>query len=219
MLSVAPRYGRGAATLEFQIVALFALLPLCLGTLQLALLLAENHHIDHAAFMAARRAAMAQGDLDTARNAFAQGALPLLLDSSEEVAEGNLTARVATAYAAVRVDLAAFARFRLISPDADAQSDFAINRDGGRVIPNDALAYRSTQPGQKSGLTVQQANLLRLEVTWCRPLIVPFARELLLGLLRTVDRDAWHNLCYAAGRIPIRSEGISAMQSDFRVSS
>ena len=48
-------------------LALFALLPLCLGTLQLALLLAENHHIDHAEFLATRHAAMSQGDLDAAR--------------------------------------------------------------------------------------------------------------------------------------------------------
>lgn len=217
MLSARRGRSRGAATLEFQIVALFALLPLCLGTLQLALLMAENHHVDHAAFLAARGAAMAGGDLSTARNAFAQGALPLLLDSTEELAGGNVAGAVATAYARTAADLAAFARFRVVSPDAAAQSDFGIDRHGRRVIPNDALSYRPATRGERSGVTLQQANMLRIEVSWCRPLIVPFARELLIATLRVLDQDVWHNVCYAAGRIPIRAEGVSPMQSDFRV--
>ena len=61
--------------------------------------------------------------------------------------------------------------------------------------------------------------MLRLEIVWCRPLIVPFTRELLLGALRVVDRDPWRQYCYALGRIALRSEGVTPMQSDFRVSS
>jgi hypothetical protein len=87
------------------------------------------------------------------------------------------------------------------------------------VIPNDGLEYRTKVAGERSGLTLQQANILRLEVSWCRPLVVPFARELLLGALLAVDRDPWRRYCYSEGRVPIRSEGISPMQSDFRVSS
>jgi hypothetical protein len=213
------RRSNGAATVEFQIVALFALLPLCLGMLQLALLMAENHHIDHATFQAVRRTAMSQGDVDMARRAFAQTASVLFVDASSEVDRGNAAARVAAAYARAFADQARFGRFRILNPDPDAQADFAIRRGNARVIPNDGLEYRSGSPGARSGLTIQQANVLRLQVSWCRPLIVPLAKELLIGTLRVLDQDPWHQYCYSQGRIPIRSEGTSPMQSDFRVSS
>ena len=204
---------------EFQIVALFALLPLCLGMLQLALLMAENHHIDHAAFQAARRAAMAQGELDTARRAFAQASGVLFVDAGTEIGAGNSAARVAAAYAAALSDQARFGRFRILNPDAEAQADFAIRRGNARVIPNDGLEYRSSAPGSRSGVSIQQANVLRLRVSWCRPLVVPLVRELLIGALRRLDQDPWNQYCYSQDRVPIQSEGVSPMQSDFRVSS
>lgn len=218
MLRVGKAGQSGVATVEFHIVALFALLPLCLGTLQLALLLGENHHVDHAAFEAARAAAMANGDLDAARRGFARAASVLFVGSQEE-GDGVTAGRVAGAYAAALADQALFGRFRIVRPDADVSEDFAIWRENLRVIPNDNLEYRSNRPGARSGLSIQQANVLRLEVTWCRPLIVPFARELLLGVLSRVDRDPWHRFCYARQRVPIRSFATAPMQSDFRVSS
>jgi hypothetical protein len=197
----------GAATVEFQIVALFALLPLCLGMLQLALLLADNHHIDFAAFHAVRRAAMEQGDLHAARRAFAQASSVLFVDAGEEVDAGNITARAAAAYALAIADQARFARIRIIGPAPDAQADFAVVRGADRVIPNDGLQYRTTAAGRRSGLSIQQA------------LIVPFARQLIVGSLRAMDRDPWHQYCYREGRVPVRSESAMPMQSDFRVSS
>jgi hypothetical protein len=219
MLRVGRARHCGVATVEFHIVALFALLPLCLGTLQLALLMSDNHHVDHAAFLAARRAAMSGGNIDSARQAFAQASSLLLIDAATELDAGNVAGRVARAQALALFDQARFARFRIVSPDAEAQADFALRRGDGRVIPNDGLEYRSRSAGQRSGLTLQQANILHLEVNWCRPLIVPFARELLLGALRALDWDPWRQYCYSEGRVPIRSEGITPMQSDFRVSS
>jgi hypothetical protein len=204
---------------EFQIVALFAMLPLCLGMLQLAFLMAENHHIDHAIFHAARRASMANGELESARRAFAQATSVLFVEGTTEVGAGNAAGRVASAYAAAVVDQARFSRFRVLNPGPEAQADFAIRRRGSRVIPNDGLEHRSSAPGSRSGVSIQQANVLRLQVSWCRPLIVPLIRELITGTLRRMDPDPWHQYCYSEGRVPIRSEGTSQMQSDFRVSS
>src|SRR5690606_17267619 len=132
---------------------------------------------------------------------------------------GNATARIAGAYAAALADQARFARIRVLNPTVEAQQDFAVQRGDARVIPNDGLEYRPAAAGQRSGMTLQQANLLRLEVAWCRPLIVPFARQLLLGVLRRIDFDPWRQSCYLQGRVPVRSEAALPMQSDFRVSS
>lgn len=209
----------GAAMVEFYIVALLAVLPLCLGMIQLALLLEENHHIDHAAFHATRMAAMASGDTGVARRNFARAATLLSIDASSPVTASNVVARTTAAYARTLADTARFARIIVVSPDQDARHDFAIVRSGQRVIPNDALAYRSTARGPRSGITLQEANILQIEFTWCRPLVVPFARQLLLGLVRRIDNDPFNQYCYLQERIPIRSTGSSPMQSDFRVTS
>jgi hypothetical protein len=218
MLIKGHHHCRGAAMIEFQIVALFALLPLCLGTLQMCLLMVENHHLDHAAFLAARHGSVTHGDPGEVRRAYARAASILFVDSSSALDRGNAVQRVAAAYASATADIEIHARIRVMAPDAQAGADFAISRDGQRVIPNDSLEFRSTQPGTKSGISLQQANILRVEFSYCRPLIVPFIRPLLVDALRLLDHDPWHQRCYAAGRIPIRSEGVAPMQSDFRVS-
>lgn len=219
MLIETPGKCRGAAMIEFHIVALFALLPLCLGILQTGLLLVENHHIDHAAFLAARQGAVKQGEPAEIRRAFAQAATVLFVESGTPVDRGNVVARVATAYTAALTDITAYARFQVLTPDVAAQADFALQRNGERVIPNDALEYRSTAPGSRSRISLQEANVLRVEVIYCRPLIVPFIGPTLLGTLRRLDHDLWSQRCYAAGRVPLRSVGVAPMQSDFRVTS
>jgi Flp pilus assembly protein TadG len=219
MLNQKGRRFQGAAMIEFHIVALFALLPLCLGTVQMALLMVENHHLDHAAFLAARHGAVMHGDLSEVKKAFARAATPLFVGSGTPLDRGNVAMRVTAAYATATADITAYARVQLLAPDANARADFAISRDRRQVIPNDALESRSMAPGRRSGLSLQQANVLRLEISYCRPLIVPFAGPLLVGTLRLLDHDLWHQRCYAAGRIPVRSEGVAPMQSDFRVTS
>lgn len=204
---------------EFHIVALFALLPLCLGTLQTALLMVESHQIDHAAFLAARHGAVSHGDTAEMRRAFARAITPLFVGSNTPLDRSNVTMRVASAYAVATADIALHARLRVITPSADAQSDFAVRRNRELVIPNDSLESRSIATGSRSRISVQDANVLRVEFSYCRPLIVPFVAPLLLGTLRMIDQNLWHQRCYAAGRIPLRSEGVAAMQSDFRVSS
>jgi hypothetical protein len=204
------QHSRGVATTEFFIVALFALLPLLLGTLQTGLLLVANHHVDFAAFAAVRRGAVSHGDMEAIRNEFTRAMLPLFVSSAEPVDRDNIVARVASAYARAAVDVRLYARFATLAPDSAAQREFAIEREGGRIIPNDALNYRSAG--------VRAANLLKVEIVYCHPLVVPFARELLIGALRTIDHDPWHRFCYGAGRLPLRSLGVTPMQSDFRIS-
>jgi hypothetical protein len=83
------------------------------------------------------------------------------------------------------------------------------------VMPSDGLQHRSNAPGETSGVSLQQANMLRVEFIYCRPLVVPFIRSLMIGLLRQLDPEPSNLGCYASGRIPIRSTGTAPMQSDF----
>jgi hypothetical protein len=202
---------------EFYIVALFALLPLLLGTLQVSLLLVANHHVDFAAFAAARRGAVANGDPGAIREGFIQGIIPLFSASDEPLDRSNVAVRVARAYAVAAVDVALHARFTTLAPSAAAQRDFAVERERRRVIPNDAINSRGSGIGAASGQTLLEASLLKVEVSYCHPLIVPFARQMLIAALRALDHDPWHHLCYLSGRVPLRSVGITPMQSDFWV--
>jgi hypothetical protein len=210
---------RGVATVEFFLVALLALLPLCLGMLQTGLLLVSNHHVDHAAFMAARVGATHQGDTGAMRREFARVLTPLFVTSAQPLNSSNVTARVLSAQARALADVTAFGSVRVLFPDSAAQQDFAQIRNGVRVIPSDSLDHRSVAPGRRSGQSLQQANMLRVEFVYCRPLIVPFVRDMMVTLLRRIDPDPAHLRCYADGRIPLRSVGTAAMQSDFRVGS
>jgi hypothetical protein len=210
---------RGAAIIEFHVVALLALMPLCLGTLQAALLMVENHQLDHAAFLAARHGAVKHGDPDEMRRAFTRAVSILFIDSATPLDQSNAVGRVATAYTSATADIAIYAKMRVLAPDPAARADFAVRREGGYVIPNDALEFRGNTPGRRSGISLQQANVLRVEFVYCRPLIVPFAGPVLLETLQLLDHDPWHQWCYAAGRVPVRSEGVAPMQSDFRVTS
>lgn len=208
------QHSRGAATVEFYLVVLLALLPLCLGILQTALLLVANHHVDNAAFMAARQGAVRHGDVGAMRSEFARALTPLLV-GAQSVDRGNVTEKVLSTYADALREVVAFGRIEVISPGAQAQQDFAQTRDRQRVIPNDALNYRSAAPGERSGISLQEANILRVKFTYCRPVIVPFIRQLIVGFLQRMDTDPWNGRCYAQGRVPIASIGTAPMQSDF----
>jgi hypothetical protein len=205
---------RGAATVEFYLVALLALLPMCLGILQTALLHVANHHVDNAAFMAARQGAVRNGDLGAMRSEFARVLTPLLA-KAEPVDRDNVTSMVLSAYADALRDVTQFGRLEVISPDGRARQDFAMNRNGRRIIPNDSLAFRSAALGERSGISLQEANVLRVKFTYCRPVIVPFIRQMMLGFLQRIDPDPWHARCYADGRVPLVSIGTAPMQSDF----
>lgn len=213
-----PRYSlRGAATVEFYLVTLLGLLPLCLGMVQASLLMVANHHIDHAAFMAARAGATHQGDIGAMRSEFARVLTPLFVGAFPPIDAGNLVQRVGSARIRAAADVAAFSRIRILSPGLAAIHDFARHVDGQYLIPSDALQHRDAIPGRESGLSLQQANMLRVQITYCRPLVVPFVRAFLVGLLRRIDSEPGNIRCYAAGRVPIRSIGTAPMQSDFRV--
>jgi hypothetical protein len=211
-----PVQSHGAALLEFQIVALFALLPLLLGILQMVLLLIASHVLHYAVYQAARAGAVAGADPQVMRRALAQGLIPLHAVTSGEISAGNLVGVVATAYARASVATAAFATLDVVSPSAAAFADFAEPTEAGAAIRNDDLMHRSLAPGPRSGQTRLQANLLHLRVRYCQPLLVPLVSQLLVSLLQRLSADAHDQLCLHSGRLPLQAEVTLNMQSDAR---
>jgi hypothetical protein len=127
-----------------------------------------------------------------------------------------------------------------LSPPESAFQDFGIsvdNGNGGQVvaIPNDNLEYRlyDQYKGPKSGLTIQDANELRIKVVYAYKLKVPLMktvfRSVLCGFDSGVNAFGRGNLdsvvlqenvnldCfnyYNRGTVPITSYATVQMQSD-----
>ena len=104
----------------------------------------------------------------------------------------------------------------ILAPTADAFADFASEGPEGLAIRNDGLDVRSVVPGPRSGISIQEANLLRIRGRYCQPLVVPFIDAVLIGVLRRLDLSPGSQLCYAANRVPLSGDVTLNMQSDLR---
>lgn len=202
---------RGAAIVEATI-ALPVLLVVILAVIQFGFVYQAKATLNHAALLAARAGAVANATPDAIRHGLAQGLAPLT--SPDASLQG-----VAAAVARVEGELLTDARIRILNPTREAFDDFAVEIDGVRELPNDRLHARDTRPGASGGLNVQDANLLRVEVTYGYELKVPLVNGFLSRLLQlTRDRDAFHQQLLRRNRLPITSTATVRMQSPLRFS-
>lgn len=207
-----PRAGmRGAATLEFHLLAVFALIPLSMAILELGSLSIARHALNHATFLAARAGAVHHGSTGVMRQQLARGLAPLFAGAPDEAALAA-AGREALARALAEVTRPDLARIEILNPTAASFADFERLQHGVRQIPNDNLRFRR-QPGARSGQTIQEANLLRIRVRWCRRLIFPLIDRMITSTLRPVTADVFAQGCYARDRVPIGSYALVHMQS------
>jgi hypothetical protein len=98
-------------------------------------------------------------------------------------------------------------------------------------IPNDHLVYRSAAPDD-DGLSIQDANLLKIKVTYCHKIITPIIgitmKRLMLEDFAATDPDPltddwtvptrgeFTKMCYREDRIPIVSQAVIRMQTPIR---
>jgi hypothetical protein len=172
MKPAAARKARGQAMVEYLIV-LPALLMLVLGAIQFALLYQAKSALNHATFMAARQGAVKNAKALSIKDALAAGLTPLFTFSPDlgGLAKGR-------AIAMIEVFNPLTTTIEILSPTSAAADDFAADDPADsskRLIPNDNLMYRPTSVGGSSGVNIQDANLLKIRVTYCTRLIVPFA--------------------------------------------
>ena len=71
--------------------------------------------------------------------------------------------------------------------DLDPAADSALN--SVLVIPNDNLVYRSSAEGANSGQSIQDANLLKVHVSFCYELVVPFVRQVMRQIMAPQGGD------------------------------
>lgn len=195
---------RGATSVELTI-ALIVVLLLGLGVLQFVFLYQARLAIEQAVVEAARSGSTGHASDEALRRGLARGLAPLLYGADDaadlQVSEARALTRIATGQADGSITLrrlnptdAAFADWE--EPALDA---FGEAIEGQVEIPNDNLDVRRTrsQPasgiaghrgsepiGAGSGVTLVDANLLRVELVYGMRLTVPVAGRALATMLR-----------------------------------
>lgn len=207
------RRNRGTAIVE-AVIALPILLSVVLGAIQFALIYQAKATLNHASLQAARAGAVSNADPDAIRRGLARGLTPLY---SPESSLHGLVTTVARVNAALATD----ARVRILNPTREAFADFGEENAGVREIPNEHLHTRSTAVGAASGVNVQDANLLKLEITYGHELKVPLVNWFISRLLLRPSRagtDAFGQQLLRRMRLPIVASATVRMQSPARLS-
>jgi len=166
---------RGQALVEF-IIIYPTLLLLVLGAFQFALIYQAKLTLNYATFMAARQGALKNAKTNPMKDALAAGMTPLFMTKKDDY----LDLVKARAIAAIEAFNPLNMQVRVLNPTADAYNAHKGDSEPGTEIPNDNLMYRPTTV--KGGMSVQDANLLTIEVTYCTRLIVPIVNRVIYSL-------------------------------------
>ena len=181
---------QGQAMVEY-IIVLPVLLMLILGAIQFALLYQVKSALNYATFIGARQGALKNAKTNSIKDGIASGMTPLFTFSPD--ASGLLRGR---AIAMVEVFNPLTMKLEVLNPTDKALKDFGIDDPDGsgvKVIPNDNLFYRcSGDPctgtmGSTSGISIQDANILKIRVTYCAKMIVPLANATIYALVNGIE--------------------------------
>ncbi len=169
------RHLRGQSLVEFLIVVPIFLF-LVLAIFQMVLVYRAKTTLDYAALEAARMGAVKGAEMGAMKRGLIRGLMPLYATSP-----GTGGAATAWGRAKADIDLGRAATIEIISPTRRAWNDHKERQyDRRYALPNDSLAFRDRRVGS-SGMNVQDANILKIKVTYHYPLIVPFVDRVLRG--------------------------------------
>lgn len=211
---------RGQAAVEY-IVMIPVLLLLLLGTVQFGLMFVAKTALDLAAFDGARNGAVENGSATAIRSGIAEGLLPLY---DKGLPETNTLTYADTFQDRLYVNEVVAnpldVEIQVLNPTSSDFSNFGTTIDylkpNGQVgtyqdaIPNARLLYNTQTAGN---VTIQDANVLRIRVHYCYPLIVPFVNTIIDKLMELESTSAWDQACYHNGGAPLVADGTALMQS------
>jgi hypothetical protein len=196
---------RGQSITEF-LIAILGFGLLLLGMLQAILLYRAKATVDYAALEAARAGALHGVDMGQMQKGFARGITPLFATATASPSAAGIAQAYLAAYPAVLTSTT----IKVLSPNSGSFDDFKeAQYDGTMAIPNDTLNFRSTTVGSRGGLSVQDANILKIQVTFKFPLIVPII-DRILGTF-DVARSAVDG--HSVYSLPIVTSAMVRMQS------
>lgn len=202
----------GASVVEFLAVAP-AMLLLGMGLIQMGLIYHGKTIVNYATFEAARVGAVNHALVEPMKTELGMRLAPLV---GGDGTEGNAMTAITRSLAAVAVP--GNTRLRLIHPTTEAFDDWGIDSPeaGARgAIPNSHLRHHDPERvavGPSSLVTLQDANLLKIEVTHGFDLKVPIINKFLAGAMLEIDPE--NAPFYANGKFPITSVATVRMQSE-----
>ncbi|MDP1612850.1 MAG: TadE/TadG family type IV pilus assembly protein [Sulfuritalea sp.] len=183
----------GQATIEY-IYVLPILLLLLLASLQFVFIYEAKQTLNYATFVGTRAGALKNGSMAAIQDGLAAGLAPLFahkIGAATELDAVKLGRRTA------KTELAnpLLAKIEIVNPTPGALAGF------GTEIPNDNLMYRDPAI-TKDGMNVQDANLLKVRVTYCVRLVVPIVKNMIFGYaVATPTAPAKIDSTYSGGTI------------------
>jgi len=152
------------------LIALPVLLLAGLSVVQWAFVYEARAFVDHGALMAARAGALDNARMQPMRLALARALTPL------QPSARNVGAFETRVISKTLPDILLHARLRILNPTREAFADHGQrNRSGERYLPFRDIHQRPSKIGQSSQLSLQDATLLRVQVSYGYPLRVPYA--------------------------------------------
>lgn len=191
----ASRRQRGAATVEFYIVAFLAFIPLLLAIMQMGLFMVAKNTVNTAALNAARAGGASGASKSAMLDAFATGVMPLhastglrVLGGSgvKEVTRANYAAVAGAALLRAKAEMALpYNYIRVLNPNAASFRDFGVTRSGvGRLIPVTNMDIDRRVVGGGSRQTRADALLLKIEAHYCYDMVMPVIDDLIAEVLQ-----------------------------------
>lgn len=180
----------GQAMIEFVII-IPVLLLLIFGAIQIAFIYSAKTTLNYATFQAARVGATNHATYSAIRRGLIRGMAPLFTNSSslggmrDDIAAG-IDSGGTRRDAVSEVDN--YMRIIRINPTSAMLelSGFGETVDGIVAIPNDNLMYRPTW--EVDGVSIQDANLLKIRVQYCYKLMVPLVNKIIGSLSELNNR-------------------------------
>jgi len=198
----------GASLVEFSIVAL-SVVFVGLFTLQIGLLYHAKTTLNYATFEAGRVGAVNNARISSMRTELGIRLAPL---QGGDGSRGSALAAIAKS--SVQVFDPLNTKITIINPTRAAFRDWAVQdpTTGKRFIPVNRLRHQTNEVGKHSGLTLRDANLLKVQVTHGVKLGVPVVGKLMTRAMLFLDAD--NAVFYLRGNWPIQSFATVRMQSD-----
>jgi len=209
----------GASTVE-TIIVVPLLMFLGLGTVQAGLIYHAKTILNYATLEAARTGATRNAQPGPMRKELGARLAPLLGgDGSLEMASVAIARSIVEIDSPVNLDgsVGPPTRLNILNPTEASFADHgkpSLEVTNRTVIPNSHLRHQSRATGGTSGQSLQDANLLKIEVTHGFELKVPFAGRMIANLMRVGTIPSGDTIYYQTNRIPLKSVATVRMQSE-----
>ena len=195
------------------VIAAPVLLLLGLGTVQTGLLYHANTVLDYATFEAARKGAVNHAEPAIMQQEFGIRLAPVY---GGDGSEASMLAAIQTSV--TDNQSSPLTTLTVLNPTAEAFEDWGLTNalSGHLEIPNSHLRQRDDArvPGPASGVTLQDANILKLKATYGFELKVPLVNRLFLETMTLLYPE--NAAYYASNRVPLQSVATLRMQSPAR---